>query len=564
MAGVDPYSVAAGFLLGDPNSAMTMATALGALDQKPDTDVVVTIYDKFYNVVGISSDYLEVRVSMPRQALPTGALKLKGIDPLAEQVLKCDTEVVPVTVEIGAIRWSGRVDVAHDKLNPDGTYTVECELLHDLHWLDRILAWPAPELPIQVQFPTHWFGVGPAITVLKSLIAEQVWRLQFGLWELVNTIGSLELDWRAWFGTLLTQPDTSLVGALVRGVSTPIFVMPTNPLKDTSPWISINGRMNSVWKLCQQTLRDNGLTIEATLWLPGEPQPAPGMPFELTVPTIVIDIKDRSGITGPTATMLDGLVIDLVDLEQSLLGDTLKPLLNPGNEYAPAGVNIAPALGVNFTEPWVLFNADHPRSGLVSHDVAHHHPLAWQLVVGGKSPKWLDDLANTTLEFLIDCLSIVAGFAIPNSILDGMFDDILLAFTLVEHYDRRVALGPYGFPEKFFPTGSGAFTLDAFFAEIQALWDTRGYPASSVSFINGTCYTLGRDLFPGALASVVRRGTLFTDYVENVTISDTRTKRALVEVQIGDGKGMEAPIARIQRKIVGFEELINILTLATQ
>jgi hypothetical protein len=96
------------------------------------------------------------------------------------------------------------------------------------------------------------------------------------------------------------------------------------------------------------------------------------------------DCKDRSGITGPTKSFIDGIITDLVDLEHSLLGEILAPFLNPTNKYAPEGVNIAPAIGVNFVQPWVIFQ-DHPRGGLTDFHLFGHHPLAHTVIGGGNS-----------------------------------------------------------------------------------------------------------------------------------------------------------------------------------
>jgi hypothetical protein len=547
----------------DPVVAMKAATAAAYVKQNPAPTAKRRIFDRFYKLQGEVNDHIELRLNQPRQSLPSGGLVLKGGDSLADAVLKCDTEVVPFIYDKGGYRWSGRVDVAHDKLK-NGLYTVECELVHDKTFLDRICCWPDPEFPIEFQWPfQNWFGIGPAITVMKTLIQEQVWRLQLGLWEIVNDIGSLDFDWQAWFGALLMQGSLSLTD-LQQMLTTPIYVVPTDPIFDTSPWIEIDGRMDTVWRLCQQQLKDNGIDIQATAWLPGEPQP-PGVAFPLQVATIVVDIKDRSNVTGFSGTFLDGIERDLVDLEGSLLGTALNPLLNPTGAFAPPGVNIAPAIGVDFIIPWVLFNCDNIKSGIIEHDVAHHHPLAWQILVGGHSPKWLDDLINATLEWAIDSLMIVIGLTgVPSDLLNGIFDDSIYAFTLVDNFSRREALGPYGFPEKFFPSGAGAATLDSFFQEIAALWDTMGYPAAIVSFLDGYPYTLGTDLFPGALAAVVRRGKLYVDYVENITIIDNRSSRNRIEVQIGDGKHEEAPITKIQRKIVDIENGLNIAILSPQ
>ncbi|MEU9805020.1 hypothetical protein [Mycobacterium sp. NPDC050853] len=544
----------------DPVVAVTAATAAAAIEQNPPSRSLTRIFDKFYNPAGELNDYIEIKLGWPRESLPTGTMVLKGSDPLADLALSCETTTVPIVYDKGALRWSGRVDVAHDKLK-DGVYQVECELVHDRTWLDRILAWPDPWAPIIAQVPfREWWGIGPAITVMSTLIAEQALRIQLGIWELVNNLGSLNPDMRAWLGTLLMQHELSL-NDLMQAVTTPICVILPNPVLDTSPWIEIDGRMDTVWKLIQQQLKDNGLDLQVNVWLPGEPQPE-GILIPLQVATIVVKVMDRSNVTGFSGTFLDGAEIDLVQLEGSLLGGVTAPFLNPQGAWAPPGVEIAPALGVNYTIPWVLFNADNPKGGIIEHDIAHHHPLCWQVVTGGKSPKWLDDFFNATFEYLIDAIGIVAGVSIPNGVLDGALDDLFLAFSLVEYFDRRLQVGPYGFPEKFFPSGASAFTLDAFFAEIAGGWDSRGYPTAIVSFLDGYPYELGRDLFPNAQAITVRRNKMYADYVSNITITDTRTDRNRVEVVVGDGKHEEASITKIARKMSGFENALNIATMA--
>lgn len=154
---------------------------------------------------------------------------------------------------------------------------------------------------------------------------------------------------------------------------------------------------------------------------------------------------------------------------------------------------------------------------------------------------------------------IVIGLTgLPNNILDGIFDNTLFAFSLVENFNTKL-ISPYMFPEKFFPSGAGNLTLDNLFAEAAALWNVRGYPAAQMSFIDGYPYRLGVDLFRGMLVLYVRRGTLYIDYIENIEIVDNRTAYNKVSIQVGDGKSEESGMTKFQRKLVGFETLLNII-----
>lgn len=158
---------------------------------------------------------------------------------------------------------------------------------------------------------------------------------------------------------------------------------------------------------------------------------------------------------------------------------------------------------------------------------------------------------------------IVIGLTgVPSNLLDGLFNDVLLAFQLVENFNRRNDMGPYARPEKFVSTGAAPYNIDALFSFISALWDSRGFRSATAQFRNGFPYSVGRDVFVGGMMSVVENGVLFSDYIENVIITDNRRERCKVVVQIGDGKAEEAPIARFQRLITGLQEAFNVWTLA--
>jgi hypothetical protein len=553
-----------------PEMASAAAWQAAKAAQQPPTQAVVTFYGKTYKPIGECFDYISLEVEWKRNDMGTTTIVLKSTDPLVPYIMEATTTVVPVTIQLGDMRWSGRVNSYAYALNDrQPTLTVEC--IDDFAWFSRILVWPNFLLPIEVQFPKNAIYVGPAITCVLTMIAEQTFRLQSGIWELVDNLGSLDLDWESWFGTLLMS-DGNLLDMLM----TPMMVQFVDPLFDTSPWIAITGRMDKIYDLVKDTLMNYGLVLTASVWLPGDPQPATQsmgfsfipFPVPLTAPTILVNCVDRSGIVGPTGTFLDGLLKDVVDLQHSLLGDTLSPFLNPNNQYFPANLGdvIAPALGINFVPPWVLFNGDenYELNGLLTYKLTGYHPIAYTVIGGGKSPQWLDDLINATLEFVIDAIEIAVGFTgIPDSLLNGTFDDILLAFQQQENFSRRVQLGPYGFPEYFTKTGASAYTLDEWFALMQAMFDTEGYNCIQLSWENGFPYTVGKDIFVGSLVSFVLAGKLYTDYIYSVKLQDNRKTRAQVEIIVGDGKREVNPILRVVKMITGLEEFINVISMST-
>lgn len=539
----------------DPAAAMEAATkAVHRILSQDNLDITLTVHDKFWKPIQECHDHISVTAAKPRNGVPTLEIQLKGSDPLVPVFRKCRKEVVGITLETAGLRWAFTIDSTSYKLQ-DGlrTLTAKCVGVYDI--LNYVLVWPNFLLPIQTQVPSRAWFIGPICTVIESLIAEQAFRLQSGLWDLVNNLGSLNLDWRTWFGTWLMSN-----GNLWDMLHTPIYVVHHNPFFDTSPWVSGTFRMDTAAAAIDKLIAGYGVSVDVELWKPGDPQPdAWG---NLNIPTYVVRVTDRSSVTGPTGTFLDGIVTQVVNLQGSVLGDVLAPFLNPRNQPHPEFVNIAPLLGVNFIQPWTLL-IDHPRGPMEEFEITDHHPLGHTQVIGGKSPKWLNDLINATLAWLIDCLMIVIGLTgVPSNILDGIFNDAFLAFQLVQNFSRRNEMGPYGRPERMIATGAAPYNVDALFTFIREMYNSRGYRSATATIRNGLPYAIGRDIFVGGLISIAWDDELYTDYVEMVVITDNRKERAKVTIQVGDGKREEHPIVRSLALITGLQEVINTVTLS--
>lgn len=561
---------------GIPAVQIEAATIAGNVLDNPPDDICVYVGSKTYQPIGEINDYLKLMYQFKRNAVGGAEILLKGTDPMVPTLLNCPQTVVPIWIEsasanyqtwdeVVAGRWSGRVLTCEDKFGPiegipdnRSVNTVQVLCVDDYSWLDKILCWPNFFLPIEIQFPSEALFIGPAVTCVKTLVAEQCFRLQSGIWDIVNDIGSFDFDWTAWFGRLNNSG-----GDLLKMLMTPIVVVPTDPITDTSPWVSFNGRMDTCATLIEQVCKDTGTNVTMTLWLPGDPQP-PGLLIPLTVPTIVMDATDNLGVTGPTGTFLDGILQDTVDLQNSVLGQTLSPFLNPSNAYAPQGINIAPTIGVNFKQPWVVFTDD-PNSGMLQYSVKGRTSLAYTVVAGGKSPQWIDDLLNLAVGWFIEAITTLIGISgIPSDLFDATIDDVILAFWQSVNGERWSNCGPYAWPEFFCQTGASAYTLDSWFAMQNAMWDTRGLYTYQWTAFNGFPYLYGKDIVVGQMASFANRGLLYTDFVDSVVYMDDRkTRIGKLEITVGDGQFVESPVAKLYRKLVSFEKAFQIITLST-
>jgi hypothetical protein len=537
LTGVDPQIV---FQLAD--AAVITERAAAELLQP---QFAARMYDNQYRTAGDITDYISCSAVWKRNGAGTATIVLKGDDPLVDAAMLCAQTVVPITISVNGLRWSGRVDTCSDDL-VEGVNTVTLQCLSDYTWFSKILCWPNPLLPIEIQFPKQFILLGPSVTVIETLITINAIRLQLGLWEIINNI----IDPAAWFASAIEQ----------EGLLTPIAVVPTDLLTDTSKWTSISARMDTVATIAEQICKDNGLLLSADLWLPGEPQPTTS--FTLTVPTIVVRVQDKSGVTGPTGTIIDGLVEDVVEIVDGAFGEVANPLSSSG--YLPPGVDINPAFGVNWTPPWPVYMTDNPRSGVKECHVTGHHPLAYTVVGGGKSPDWVNKLIDLLLELVLsEILTALGASGISSTLLDGVFDNVILAFQEFENAPRRELLGAYGYPEFFTSTGSTAWTLDEFFALEIAMWDTRGYYSAQLITWDGYPYSFGLDFGIGDLVSFVRRGKMYTDYVDEADVTDDRTNRVQMLAKIGDGSAQESPAAIFQRRLAGFENAMQVALLSS-
>jgi hypothetical protein len=529
----------------------------------------ITVYDKFWVPVAAAADFIECSGTDPRNLLPSATLKLKGDDELIPIMMGCRKTLVGVTIETEGLRFPFYVDT-HEYNFEKGEWTGTANLLGIWDVLNYMQIWPDWYLPIQAQLFSHALYIGPLCTCIEAMICEQAFRLQSGLWEFINNSLSLNPDIRAWFGTLLV--DNFNVFEMLK---TPVYVVRHNPLLDTSPLIARTVRMESCAAVIKDVTRAYGVDIRVDLWLPGDPQPdewtATIPELALTQPAYVITVRDRSQITGPTGTVLDSALRTVVDLEGSLLGNVMDPIINPqGNPPGlPQGYFVAPVLGVDWVAPWVLLIAPEPgeKGSVDTCKIVDHTPKGWQHIIGGRSPKWLNDLFNAFWAWVIDSVMILIGITgIPSDLLAGFLNNSFLTFQLVEHYTRRSEVGPYHPAiEVFHATASAPYNVETVFAFVNAFFDSRGWTCVQATFRNGEVYSLGKDIFRGALASVAYLGRtrLYTDYVDNVLWRiDKKTRDVMV--QVGDGKAIESPLAKHQRNLTGAMEAINVLTLAPQ
>lgn len=410
---------------GDKWREAEAAEVLSQSFSSDDTDHIITACDYLWREIDRIGDFIELTYTIPRNLAPQATLTLKGDHHLVPLFRTCTQTMVGITIETAGISEAFYVKRHREKLGPDGVWTHVLELVGVYDILNYLVIWPSWYLPIQSQPFSHAIYAAPICTAIESMAAEQSLRIQSGMWEFVNNFLSGNPDVRSYFGTVLQglkrdgKPSTIL--------KTPLYVVRTGLLRDSSQVYVKTVRMQTVGQIITEITAAYGVDVRVHLWRPGDPQPDQWANLE--VPTYVMTVRDRTQIEGPTKSILDSALRLVVDVQGSLLGNTLSPLLNPDGKYAPEGLYIAPRLGINFVMPYAMIvtpdnvitedgDVVRERSPLVSCEIAHNTPLGWQHIIGGKCVAG-ETLAHTA-EGLIPVKELVGRTVLTLS-ADGVY-----------------------------------------------------------------------------------------------------------------------------------------------
>ncbi|MFD9615610.1 hypothetical protein ACFWWS_40270, partial [Streptomyces sp. NPDC059083] len=231
---------------------------------------------------------------------------------------------------------------------------------------------------------------------------------------------------------------------------------------------------------------------------------------------------------------------------------------------------LAQLLGLDAKPPWVIYE-DGPRSGIEESHITAHHPLAYRVVTGGKSPDWVNRGIDLVLEYGLSLLLAAFGASgISSTLLNGLFDNAFLAYQQIEDELRRLRGGKFMRPEFWAQGGSAAYTLDAQVILESALWDTRGFHSFQLVTQNESPYSFGGELFGvrygdygiGFPVSWVRKGRIYTDYCGEATLTDDRTHRVAITAKVGDQSAVESPWAKVMRRIGSLYDIVKAAALA--
>ena len=451
-------------------------------------------------------------------------------------------------------RWGGKVESIIDVERANKpTVTTITAVSNRIH-LRHIMLAAAPILPHAVQIPKMFLWGGPCVTTCATAVLINLFRIYTlnGFWPLPRNL----FDPLAWINN-------------INPLNWPIQVMPVRPIVDQSRWVTIGSRWQDAESILTPVMKDAGVICHAYTWLPGDPAPyshvfGPDL-GELLKPTracVILSFEDQSGVNGPTGTAIDGLLNLFAATADDIFTETLFAVDGDGDGVTDPFIR--KILSVAPKRPPFVYR-DTGYGGTLSKTLAVHKSKAITIVVGGRSPGWVNQAITYAIRYGISQLAqtiTLPGTAtqIPGSegldnLYQGQLDDTMLAFMPFVDPMRSGMVGSYARNEHFEQPGGSAFTMSSVMTARQGWWATRPY--SSMRFdIDDSLYRIGEDIRLGSRVSAERKGVLYTDQIMAIKRSGSRNSSGRPIISFGDDSREEDPVAQ------GFAAIANVANFA--
>ena len=451
-------------------------------------------------------------------------------------------------------RWGGKVESIIDvETTGKPTVTTITAVSNRIH-LRHIMLAAAPVLPHAVQIPKLFLWGGPCVTTCATATLINLFRIYTlnGFWPLPRNL----FDPLAWINN-------------INPLNWPIQVMPVRPIFDQSRWVTIGSRWQDAETILTPVMKDAGVICRAYTWLPGDPAPyshvfGPDL-GELLKPTracVILSFEDRSGVTGPTGTAVDGLINLFAATADDIFTETLFAVDGDGDGVTDPFIR--KILAVAPKRPPFVYR-DTGYGGTLAKTTAVHKAKAITIVTGGRSPGWVNQAISFAVRYGISQLAqtiTLPGTAtqIPGSegldnLYQGQLDDTMLAFMPFVDPVRSAMVGSYARNEHFEQPGGTAFTMSSVMTARQGWWATRPY--SSMKFdIDDSLYKIGEDIHLGSRVAAERKGVLYTDQIMAIKRTGDRNSSGRPVISFGDDSREEDPVAQ------GFAAIASVVNFA--
>lgn len=479
-------------------------------------------------------------------------------------------------------RWGGKITEVIVKQDDTGVHTIELSAVSHREHAKRILLAANPIFPPEVQLPRMWIMPGPVRTIAGATLAVNLGRNYMPGWSTITNL----FNPMAWI-----NPLNSGGIANINPLNWPVQVAFINPALDQSRWSTIGSAWQDAHTVFKDILTDAGVQMRAYTYLTTD-EDSPNTELEqlltaipevlerlfgsdwseekdflkkLAAPNrncVVFAFEDVSGHTGPTGTVIDGLIstaaVTLDNLITPLVVD-----LSTGETYDPGnmlnGLPIYEASGIDRTtllEKLTLTSPAAPNvvwwegeySGMTGTELTWHKGTTGTIMTGSKSPTLVNAAQTFAIKYglarLSDAITLWATgptgqVQVPmtnglDNLYSGQLDDTLLAWQRFTDPMRAVHAGDMKWLEHF-EAGSGtAYTLASILTLRDGYWKTRQWVSFKATTVNGQPWIAYTDYQLGSRVAFEHDGIIYVDNVYGIKWSWNWSKPVEVTLKVGE------------------------------
>ncbi|KNB67100.1 hypothetical protein [Mycobacteroides abscessus] len=458
-------------------------------------------------------------------------------------------------------RWGGKIVNVNAVRDKDGLHTVELEMVHNREHAKHILGGANPLLPPEIQFPKMFFLPWNMRTAGSIIMFLNLARQFFPLLSIPTNI----FNPGAWLGV------RDVIGGL-NPLAWPIQVQFVNPLFDQSRTTILSSRWQDLHTVLAAPMQDAGCMLRAYTWLT-EDDTSPHPELEalgdaLARPTrncVVFAFEDKSGVTGPTGTLIDGPLRLIAETADDLITNAIVP----PDMYDEDGDGktdplIRKWLGFAPAKPKVVFR-EGEYTGIIDAKRSMKGSTAKTVMTGSRSPAWLNQLQTFGIKYGLSQLSAVVSYVIGayqqpgtpglEELYQGQLDNTLFAWQRFTDPRRVLLMGDLGFLEHFEQGQGTAYTSAGILDLRNGHWKTRAFVSFKTSIRNGMPWIADEHFTLGDRVAFQLGSVLHVDQVSAIRRSYDADSPLLVELSLGQDLDEEDPVAKSMRTLAGFWNL---------
>lgn len=289
----------------------------------------------------------------------------------------------------------------------------------------------------------------------------------------------------------------------------------------------VAARWDNAWDLLKPTWEAAGILPIVTLWLPGDPQPFADY-TTLTVPTVVIDFRPVSALTGSRTLIGQGIRSLARKIDA---GDKFTSVTEFSDAATPTRAG---------QKPWVVFDCeDAPR-------VTLRKSTDSRFLVGGKSPKVVTAAVKAGIRGLGAAVAVASPrfAAVSNFVADTAADLSADKFlNLNEHIDRdrKRRHGRSGYLS--IAKQGEANSMDSIQKAWQAKTETNGGMSVEFTLDSTYPYQPGRDFQLGDTVGLGAWGEVWAAYVSAIEWTSAPGEPVGWSITLGDLRPVADPEA---------------------